>query len=93
MPRPQVFQFGRSVWDPKIGSFHNQKIVGDTEVSVPLSQGLENPVVFTRVQSNSKVKNTVRDFAGGPVVKNPPANAGDTGLIPAVGRLHMSQGN
>ena len=24
----------------------------------------------------------LRDFAGGPVVKNPPCNAGDTGLIP-----------
>ena len=93
MPRPQVFQFGRSVWDPKIGSFHNQKIVGDTEVSVPLSQGLENPVVFTRVQSNSKVKNTVRDFAGGPVVKNPPANAGDLGSTPGLGGSHIPWSN
>ena len=25
------------------------------------------------------------DFAGGPVVKNPPANAGDAGLIPGQG--------
>ena len=25
----------------------------------------------------------------GPVVKNPPANAGDTGLIPGLGRSHM----
>ena len=29
------------------------------------------------------------DFPGGPVVKNPPANAGDTGLIPCPGRFHM----
>ena len=28
---------------------------------------------------------------GGPVVKNPPANAGDTGSIPGPGRSHMSQ--
>ena len=27
-------------------------------------------------------------FPGGSVVKNPPANAGDVGLIPALGRLH-----
>ena len=26
-----------------------------------------------------------RDFPGGPVVKNPPYNAGDTGLIPGLG--------
>ena len=25
------------------------------------------------------------DFPGGPVVKNPPVNAGDTGLIPGLG--------
>ena len=31
-------------------------------------------------------------FAVGPVVKNPPANAEDTGLIPGPGRFHMLQG-
>ena len=34
-----------------------------------------------------------RDFAGGPVVKNSPANAGDMGLIPGPGRSHMPWGN
>ena len=33
------------------------------------------------------------DFLGVPVVKNPPANVGDTGLIPGSGRFHMLQGN
>ena len=28
------------------------------------------------------LKIQTRDFCGGPVVKNPPANAGDMGLIP-----------
>ena len=28
-------------------------------------------------------------FPGGAVVKNPPANAGDTGLSPGPGRSHM----
>ena len=32
-----------------------------------------------------------RGFPGGSVVKNPPANAGDTGLIPDLGRRHMPQ--
>ena len=31
------------------------------------------------------------DFPGGPVVKNLPANAGDMGLMPGVGRYHMLQ--
>ena len=33
------------------------------------------------------------DFLGSPVVKNPPANAGDMGLIPGLGRFHMPQCN
>ena len=34
-----------------------------------------------------------RDFPGGAVVKNLPANAGDTGLSPAPGRSHMPRGS
>ena len=30
-----------------------------------------------------------QDFPGDPVIKNPPANAGDTGLIPGLGRYCM----
>ena len=29
------------------------------------------------------------DFPGGPVVENPPCNAGDMGSIPSPGRSHM----
>ena len=33
------------------------------------------------------------DFPGGTVVKNPPANAGDVGSIPGLGRSHMPRSN
>ena len=33
------------------------------------------------------------DFTGGAVVKNLPANAGDTGSIPVLGRSHMPRSN
>ena len=33
------------------------------------------------------------DFPGGREVKNPPANAGDMGLIPHLGRFHVFQGS
>ena len=33
------------------------------------------------------------DIPGGPVDKNPPANAGDMSLIPHLGRSHMPQDN
>ena len=32
-------------------------------------------------------------FPGGAVFKNPPANAGDVGLSPGLGRSHMPQSN
>ena len=32
------------------------------------------------------------NFPGGPVVRNLPANAGDMGLIPGLGRSHMLWG-
>ena len=35
----------------------------------------------------------MKDFPGGSVVKNPPANAGDTGLSPGPGRSHMPRSN
>ena len=46
-----------------------------------------NNVIF---KSN---KHWLRGFPGGPVVKHPPANAGDTGSILGPGRSHVPQGN
>ena len=36
----------------------------------------------TSKKNPHRVNNCIRDFPGGPVVKNPPSNAGDVGLIP-----------
>ena len=38
-------------------------------------------------------ENKWKGFPGGTVVKNPPANAGDTALSPGLGRSHMPQSN
>ena len=35
----------------------------------------------------------IQDLLGGPVLGNPPANAGDTGLIPGPGGSHIPRGN
>ena len=35
----------------------------------------------------------ILEFPGGAVDKNPAANAGDTGLIPGLGRFHIPWGN
>ena len=38
-------------------------------------------------------KNIRFGLLGGSVVKSPPANAGDMGLIPGLGRSHMQRSN
>ena len=35
----------------------------------------------------------ISDFPGGPVVKDPSASTGDTGLIPDLGRFHLPWSN
>ena len=42
-------------------------------------------------KKNTSLKRPMWDFPRGPVVKNPPANAEDTVLIPGLGRFHMPQ--
>ena len=41
----------------------------------------------------TEIKNTLEGFPGGTVVKNPPANAGDMGSSPGLGRSHMPRSN
>ena len=43
--------------------------------------------------SEGKKMNTTRGFSTGPVVKNQPTNAGDTGSIPGQGRPHVLWSN
>ena len=44
-----------------------------------------------RLKESSKLK--AQDFPGGPVVKNPPASAGNTGSIPGTGGSYMPWDN
>ena len=48
---------------------------------------------FSRFSTFTEIKSLLGDFPGGSVVKNPPVNAGDTGLIPGLGRSHMPWSN
>ena len=47
----------------------------------------------SEVQKKQLLKTHLWDFPGGTVVKNPPANAGNTGSIPGPGRSHMPRSN
>ena len=49
-------------------------------------------IVFsvTAPRMHNEIKERLeRNFRGGPVIKNPPCNAGVTGSIPGLGRSHM----
>ena len=46
-------------------------------------------IVFPKRLKKALQEQNKWDFPGGAVVKNLPANAGDTGLIPGPGRSHM----
>ena len=45
------------------------------------------------INVNNIFKKEYRDFPGGAVVENLPANAGDTGSSPGLGRSHMPRSN
>ena len=45
------------------------------------------------IMREMQIKTTMRDFPGGTVVKNPPANAGDTGWSPGPVKSHMPWSN
>ena len=47
------------------------------------------PLIIREMQ----IKTAMRGFPGGTVVENLPANAGDTGSSPGLGRSHMLQSN
>ena len=62
---------------------------------LPQYSCLENPMdrgawwaKVHRVKKSWTLLTHTLDFPGSPVVKNPPAKAGDTGLIPGPGRSH-----
>ena len=70
------------VWPPKANPGTNIPELGIlTRLRMPISQ-----------QETSHQK-PLEGFPGGTVVKNPPANAGDTGLSPGPGRSHMLRSN
>ncbi|KAJ8792258.1 hypothetical protein J1605_019950 [Eschrichtius robustus] len=63
-----------------------------------LTPGQSNQILLMtlrklKVPLMSELKGKIPGFPGGAVVKNPPANAGDTGLSPGLGRSHVLRSN
>ena len=55
----------------------------------PLLKKIEAEELYCQLISRIPFKGLLVGFPGGPVVGNPPCNAGDTGLTPSQGRSHM----
>ena len=82
----QFFSKQKLKQQPEFGKVH---VVKCGKLIIFITWFYENP-------SNMKgkeLKRYYRGFPGGTVVKNPPANAGDTGLSPGPGRSHMPRSN
>ena len=58
-----------------------------------LRRSQESLLPFKGASLQGERKTQVMGFPGGPEVKNLPAKAGDTGLIPGLGRSHIPRGN
>ena len=56
-------------------------------------KGLSNKTTRGVPPLNFKLKTLLTGFPGGAVVESLPANAGDTGSSPGLGRSHMPQSN
>ena len=61
----------------------------DTLVHLKLIQHCKSTIL----QLKKRLKKECWGFPGGAVVENLPANAGDTGSSPGLGRSHMLQSN
>ena len=61
-------------------------IVSITEMPVTLVENPCKPTLYLKRQRS-------KDFPGGLVIENLPANTGDTSLTPGPGRLHMPWSN
>ena len=66
-------------------SFQDDFFVSHWSGGEEVKNGVANEYILFKMR--------IQDFPGGTVVKNPPANAGDTGSSPGPGRSHMPHSN
>ena len=70
----------------KFSEKHNLPRLNQEEI-----ENINRPITSTEIET--VIKNLPTGFPGGAVVENLPANAGDTGSSPGLGRSHMPRSN
>ena len=71
----------------------NSKWITDLNVRAKTIKLLTDKLDFIKIKNFCASKDTNRGFPGGAVVESLPANAGDTGSSPGLGRSHMPWSN
>ena len=71
--------------------FHSSVILLQLRILAPKPS--PSPLSYLKTPIHIQNRGGGGHFPGGAVVKNPPANAGDTGLSPGPGRSHMPRSN
>ena len=78
---PSSMSFGEILWD--LGGILNHARVEASEGARESRKKFRSQtIIFVGLKASWTFKRHSWDFPGGPVVKNPPANAGNMGLIP-----------
>ena len=77
----------------KLTGLHLHQIVGHLLERNQTVFGVFSVYEIRFVNKSSSIKRDMWGFPGGTVVENLPANAGDTGSSPGLGRSHMPRGN
>ena len=70
-----------------------QRFLKNLKIELTCDPAISLLGIYPEKNHNSKRHRPDKDFPGGTVVKNPPANAGDTGPSPGPGRSHMPRSN
>ena len=72
----------------------NLRYADDTTLMAESEEELKSLLMKVKEESErAGLKLNIQNFPGSPVVKNLPANAGDMGSIPGLGRSHVLQGS
>ena len=75
-------------------NINSLRYADDTTLMAESEEDLKSLLLKVKEDSEKAgLKLNIQVFPGGSVVNSPPASAGNTGLIPGLGRFHMPQSN